>query len=82
MLALSESEYQVAVLVSQDLHTKEIAKRLDKSEQTIKNQLTTIIQKLEVNSRVGIAVKAVSLGYNGLRTPERSTELSEANLEA
>ena len=59
ILNLTQRETQIASLISQDLCAKEIAQRLKVSTWTIKNHTSTIIKKLGVNSRTGIAVKII-----------------------
>lgn len=54
-LGLSRRELETAELVRQRLPNKEIALRLNLSEQTVKNHVHGIIRKLGVRNRFGIA---------------------------
>ena len=49
---LSRREYEVLVLLSKGYNNKEIGKELFISEKTVKNHITNIFKKLEVNDRV------------------------------
>jgi DNA-binding NarL/FixJ family response regulator len=59
MPSLGERERQVLQLLSQGKNNAEIAKELYVSIHTVKAQVSTILQKLEVEDRVQAAVKAV-----------------------
>jgi DNA-binding NarL/FixJ family response regulator len=56
-LSLRERQIVEALLVG--CTNKEIAQRLGVSDQTIKNQLTTLYRKLGVNGRLELAVWAM-----------------------
>lgn len=58
--AISNREKQVAQLVAEDLTNKEIANKLGITQWTARNYVTSLIDKLEVNSRVGVAIKYIS----------------------
>lgn len=59
---LSEREREILALVAQGLSNKEIAGRLFISENTVRNHLRNILEKLHVHSRVEAAVFAVQHG--------------------
>lgn len=52
---LSKREYQVAALVSDGLHNKEVAQRLDITERTVKAHLSSAYAKTSTKSRLGLA---------------------------
>jgi DNA-binding NarL/FixJ family response regulator len=54
--ALTPRERDVADLVAQGLPYREVAARLDISDHTVKNHLRRIYAKLDINSRVELAV--------------------------
>ncbi len=56
---LTEREKQVADLVAQGLMNKEIAKKIFISEQTVKNHLHNIFEKLGVSDRLELALYLV-----------------------
>ncbi len=60
--SLTEQERTILTLVSGGASNKEIAARLGLSERTIKNYLTIIFQKLQVNNRTEAAIRAVKDG--------------------
>ena len=53
---LTAREVQIATLIAKDFTNKQIANSLRISTQTVKNFVTNMLHKLEVESRVGIAV--------------------------
>jgi NarL family two-component system response regulator LiaR len=59
---LTEREMDILLHVGQLRSSKEIASRLNISERTISMYLNRIFEKLEVRSRLGAVVKALSLG--------------------
>lgn len=59
---LTERELDVLGLVVEGLSNKEIAARLDISENTVKFHLKNIVEKLHVHSRAELAVRAVREG--------------------
>ena len=59
---LSKREVRILRLVAEGASNKEIGDRLSLSEQTIKNYLSTIYQKLHVSSRTEAAIKAIREG--------------------
>lgn len=59
---LTEREIEILRLVATGLSNKEIGRRLDLQEKTIKHYMTNILQKLQVRNRVEAALKARDLG--------------------
>ena len=59
---LNEQEIEILRLVAQGASNKEIAAALFLSEQTIKNKLSIIFQKLHVNNRAETAASAIREG--------------------
>jgi DNA-binding NarL/FixJ family response regulator len=58
--ALTKREQQVSALVGQGLGNREIARRLNISEHTVRNYLSRIFEKLGVSNRVGVALHLTS----------------------
>jgi two-component system response regulator DevR len=56
---LTQREQQIVALVVEGKSNREIATRLGLSAQTVKNQLSVILDKLGLTSRVQLAVYAV-----------------------
>jgi DNA-binding NarL/FixJ family response regulator len=56
-MTLTARELEVAVLVAEGLSNKEIARRLDHNEDTVKIHLHNIYEKLGVRNRTSLAVK-------------------------
>ncbi|GMV36975.1 MAG: DNA-binding response regulator [Fimbriimonadales bacterium] len=54
---LSQRENDIAALVAQGLSNREIAMKLELSEQSVKNLVSRILKKLGLNNRVQIAMK-------------------------
>ncbi|MBN1319182.1 MAG: response regulator transcription factor [Anaerolineales bacterium] len=59
---LSEREIEVLHLLAQGLSNREIALRMSLAQGTVKNYVTTILQKLGVRDRTQAALRAVELG--------------------
>lgn len=59
---LTERELQILQLVAEGLSNAEIGDKLFLSEQTVKKQLSIVMQKLHLNNRVQAAVYAVRKG--------------------
>jgi DNA-binding NarL/FixJ family response regulator len=59
---LTEREREVLDLVAQGLNNREIAQRLSLAEGTVKNYVTSILQKLGVRDRTQAAIRARELG--------------------
>ncbi len=60
---LSKREYEVLLLLARGLNNKAIGEKLFISEKTVKNHVTQIFKKLEVNDRVQAALFA----YNNIK---------------
>ena len=54
--AISEKEYEVIQLVAEGFSNKEIAQKLFLSEGTVRNYLSTILEKLELRDRTQLAI--------------------------
>jgi two-component system, NarL family, nitrate/nitrite response regulator NarL len=63
-VGLTDREAEVLRLVARALTNREIAARLGLSEQTVKNHLKHILQKLHLKNRVGLAVYAKECGLD------------------
>jgi DNA-binding NarL/FixJ family response regulator len=59
---LSEREIEILRLVSQGMTNKEIAARLYLAEGTVKNYVTSILQKIEARDRTQAAIRGRELG--------------------
>lgn len=59
---LSEREQQILALIGGGLTNREIAQRLHLAEGTVKNYVTTILQKLNVDDRTQAALIAQDMG--------------------
>lgn len=53
---ISEKEYEIITLVAEGLNNKEIADRLCLSEGTVRNYLSSVLEKLELRDRTQLAV--------------------------
>ncbi len=62
LAGLAPREEQILELVAKGLSNKEIARKLDLQEKTIKHYMTKILQKLQVRNRVAAAVLAHEAG--------------------
>jgi two-component system nitrate/nitrite response regulator NarL len=71
---LTKRERQVMDLVSEGLSNKEVGRRLNLSEGTIKIHLHHIYQKLAIKNRTTLAVSTVS-GRNALQVEDRDQHL-------
>jgi DNA-binding NarL/FixJ family response regulator len=65
---LSQREREIVALVAQGYKNKEMAEKLFISEQTVKNHLHNIFDKLGVSDRLELALYAI---HKGLHTEER-----------
>ena len=59
---LKEHEWKIVVLIGRGLSNKEIATRLNLSEGTVRNNLSTILSKLCLRDRTQLAIWAVQTG--------------------
>lgn len=59
---LSRREYEVLALISGGLNNKDIGKELFISEKTVKNHITNLFKKIEVNDRVQATIFAYQNG--------------------
>lgn len=57
--SLTKRELEVLILVSEGMFNKEIADRLDISERTVKNHISSIFRKIDVADRTQAAVFAI-----------------------
>jgi len=57
--SLTKRELEVLILVANGMFNKEIATKLDISERTVKNHISNIFKKIEVNDRTQAAVFAI-----------------------
>lgn len=57
---LSPRQHEIATLLAQDISSREIARRLCISPQTVKTTLAVVEERLGVRSYVGIAVVMVT----------------------
>ncbi|MFM8321601.1 MAG: response regulator [Chloroflexota bacterium] len=69
---LTEVETDILKLVAQGEDNPAIARRLNISEKTVVNRLTTIYQKLHVNNRTQAAILALRQGIVGLHPGQNS----------
>ena len=53
---ISEKEYEVIQLVAEGFSNKEIAQKLFLSEGTVRNYLSTILEKLSLRDRTQLAI--------------------------
>jgi two-component system nitrate/nitrite response regulator NarL len=60
LTTLTDREHQIMRLVSEGLSNKEIGRRLNITDGTIKVHLHNIFQKLEINNRTVLATLAIS----------------------
>lgn len=59
---LTQKELEILKLLAMGLSNKEIGRRLCLAEKTVKNYLSTIFQKLQINDRVQAAIYALRHG--------------------
>jgi two-component system nitrate/nitrite response regulator NarL len=65
-LPLNPREREIAALVAQGFKNKEIAERMEISDQTVKNHLHKIFCRLGVSKRLDVALYAI---YNNIQAP-------------
>ncbi|MBZ2174095.1 response regulator transcription factor [Schnuerera sp. xch1] len=56
--SLTKREYEVLMLIAEGLNNKDIASKLFISEKTVKNHVSSIFKKIEVNDRIQAAIFA------------------------
>ncbi len=56
--SLTKREYEVLILIAEGSNNKDIAERLFISEKTVKNHVSNILKKLDLNDRVQVAIFA------------------------
>lgn len=66
---ISQREREIVALVAQGFKNKEIAEKMFISEQTVKNHLHNIFEKLGVSDRLELALYAI---HKGFHTPEEA----------
>lgn len=59
---LTKTETKILYLISQDMTRKQVAAELYVSEKTVTNHITSILNKLQVRSRIGAIMKGIELG--------------------
>ncbi len=59
---LTKREHEVFSLLILNQSTKDIAKKLGISEKTVRNHISNVIQKLDVNGRAVAVVELLKLG--------------------
>ena len=74
LVELTERERQIMLLVSEGLSNKEIARRLNVSDGTIKVHLHHIFQKLDISNRTTLAALAISQPELTVPAAERSDQ--------
>lgn len=72
LAVLTDRERQIMRLVSEGLSNKQIGRRLNTADGTVKVHLHHIFQKLEISNRTELAAFAISQNDRG--TPVKSTE--------
>lgn len=74
LVTLTDRERQIMRLVSEGLSNKEIGRRLNITDGTIKVHLHHIFQKLDVANRTALATLAISQNNNADRSPGNQVE--------
>lgn len=74
-IPLSHREMEILQFVTEGMSNKEIAVKLNISQQTVKNHMTSILKKLNVEDRTQAAVNAIRRGWVRLNsnTPTSSS---------
>ncbi|GAB4314997.1 MAG: response regulator transcription factor [Phototrophicales bacterium] len=76
-IPLSPRETEILISVTHGMSNKEIANELGISQQTVKNHMTSILRKLNVEDRTQAAVTAIRHGWVRLTDQNKSTEQGE-----
>jgi NarL family two-component system response regulator LiaR len=63
-LALTKREQQIVARVARGRTNREISRELNIGEQTVKNHLSGIFEKLQVRNRLELALLAVARGLD------------------
>jgi DNA-binding NarL/FixJ family response regulator len=74
---LSPREMEILEMVTNGLSNKEIAAKLQISQQTVKNHMTSILKKLNVEDRTQAAVNALRRGWVRIKDNHSSSMKSE-----
>lgn len=74
-LGLTPREVQIAKMIIPGMLNKQIALALGISEQTVKNHVTSILKNLGVQTRAGIALKLIQLGFTPHFQPDKPVEV-------
>lgn len=75
---LNPREREILPLVSRGLSNKEIGKRLFISDKTVKNYVTSIRKKLQLDNRTQIALYSIR---NGILDPKATGQVTTLNHE-
>jgi DNA-binding NarL/FixJ family response regulator len=67
---LTERQLEVLTLMAEGLSNKQICRRLDLAEPTVKNHVTAILRVLKSANRTEAVVRAVALGFGGRETSD------------
>ena len=61
-IILTPREKEIFHLLVQNYSTRDIAKKLNISEKTVRNHISNVMQKLGVNGRASAVVELIKLG--------------------
>jgi DNA-binding NarL/FixJ family response regulator len=70
--ALTRRQWEIVEGVSRGLRNKEIGRKLDISEKTVKSHLNNIFRKLQVNNRFAVGLYALELHKDGREAADRN----------
>lgn len=71
IMLLSRREYEVLSLISTGYNNKDIGKYLFISEKTVKNHISKIFKKIEVNDRVQATIFAIESGIRSINIQQQ-----------